>query len=232
MNGASVLDAREIRERLARARILLLFTPELAGGRDPLDALSAAAPWIDVVQVRPKPIGAAGAAPCEARATHDWALRVLELAAVRDARVLVTVDDRADVAAALWSRGLAGVHVGQDDLPPAEARALLGPAPLIGLSTHDFEQVADAESQPVDYLGFGPFHATGTKGYARGLGAEACWVAAQAAHRPLFPIGGIDAQNAAELARVGRAAVGAAILGARDPGEAARAIRAALESAE
>lgn len=222
-------DAHAIRDRLAGARIVLLFTPGLAGDRDPLAALAAAAPWIDVVQVRPKPLGAAGAAPCPARETHDWALRVMALDAVRAARVLVTVDDRVDVAAALWPRGLAGVHVGQDDLPPAAARALLGPGPLLGLSTHDFEQVVESESEPVDYLGFGPVNATGTKGYARGLGADACWIASQAAHRPLFPIGGIDAQNAAELARVGRAAVGAAILGARDPGEAARAIRAALE---
>ncbi|MBL8861321.1 MAG: thiamine phosphate synthase [Planctomycetes bacterium] len=221
-------DPLELRARLAQARLLLLFTPELAGGREPLEVLEAAAPWIDVVQIRPKPPGGASRAPCEARATRDWALRTLELDAVRRHALLVTVDDRVDVARWLWAQGLAGVHLGTEDAPPGAARACLGPGPLVGLSTHDLAAVAAASDLPIDYLGFGPVHATGTKGYARGLGAEAAWIAAEAATRPVFPIGGVDAVNAAELARVGRAAVGAAILGAPDPAAAARAIRAAL----
>jgi len=225
-------DRFEIRDRLARAHVLLLFTPELCGTRDPLEVLEAAAPFVDVVQVRPKSVGALQRGPCEARATFDWARRILDLALVRELAILVTVDDRVDVAAALWSQGLAGVHVGEDDMPVAAARAFLGDGPLIGLSTHDFDAVLEAEEGPADYLGFGPVHATSTKGYAQGLGADACWIAAEAAARPLFPIGGIDVDNAAELARVGRAAVGSAILGAADPRAAARAIRAALEARE
>ncbi len=222
-------EPSELRDRLANARIVLLFTPELTGDRDPLAALEAAAPWIDVVQIRPKPLGGSARAPCPARATFEWSERVLALAAIARAGVLVTVDDRVDVAAALWTRGLAGVHVGQDDMPALEARALLGPGPLLGLSTHDLEQVVDAEDWPVDYLGFGPVYATRTKGYERGLGPEACWIAAQGSAKPLFPIGGIDIENAGDLARIGRAAVGSAILAAANPGAAARAIRAALE---
>jgi len=225
-------DPLELRDRIADARIVLLFTPELTGGRDPLAALEAAAPWIDVVQIRPKPLGGSSRAPCPARATNDWAVRVLALEAIARARVLVTVDDRVDVAAALWARGLAGVHVGQDDMPAVAARALLGPGPLLGLSTHDLEQVVLAEDEPVDYLGFGPVFATATKGYERGLGPEACWIAAQGTAKSLFPIGGIDVLNAGELARVGRAAVGSAILAAEDPAAAARAIRAALEAVD
>ncbi|MCY2960437.1 MAG: thiamine phosphate synthase [Planctomycetota bacterium] len=226
-------DALEIRDRLARARIVLLFTPELAGAADPLAVLEAAAAWIDVVQIRPKPLGGgAAAAPCPGRATFDWAERVLALGAIARAGVLVTVDDRVDVAVALWPRGLAGVHVGQDDMPANAARRLLGPGPLLGLSTHDLEQVLEADEAPVDYLGFGPVNSTRTKGYERGLGAEACWIAAQGTGKPLFPIGGIDVLNAGDLARVGRAAVGSAILSASDPASAARAIRGALETVE
>lgn len=221
-------DAAELRERLAGARIVLLFTPELAGTRDALAVLEAATPWIDAVQIRPKPLGAAAGAPCPARATFEWAERVLALEAIARAGVLVTVDDRVDVAAALWTRGLAGVHVGQDDMPALAARALLGPGPLLGLSTHDLEQVVEADDAPVDYLGFGPVNATRTKGYERGLGPEACWIAAQGCTKPLFPIGGIGVENAGELVRIGRAAVGSAILAAPDPAAAARAIRAAL----
>lgn len=223
-------DRFEIRDRLSRARVLLLFTPELCGSRDPLAVLAAAAPFVDVVQVRPKSVGGLQRGPCEARATFEWARRVLALEAVREFGILVTVDDRVDVASVLWSEGLAGVHVGEDDMPVAAARAFLGDGPLIGLSTHDFDAVLEAEEGPADYLGFGPVHATSTKGYSNGLGSDACWIASEAAAKPLFPIGGISSDNAGELARVGRAAVGSAILGAADPRAAAQAIRAALEA--
>jgi len=225
-------DPLDSRARLFEARVLLLFTPDLVRGADPLAVLERALPWIDVVQVRPKAVAAAGGdtpAPCSAREVFDWTRRVLALEAVRRAGVLVMVDDRVDVAAALWNEGCAGVHVGQDDTPAAVARAFLGEGPLIGVSTHTLDQVAEADDGPADCLGFGPVNATGTKGYARGLGSEACWIAAQGTPKPLFAIGGIGVENAHELARVGRAAVGSAILSAGDPAAAARAIRAALE---
>jgi thiamine-phosphate pyrophosphorylase len=81
-------------------------------------------------------------------------------------------------------------------------------------------------------LGFGPIHATATKGYAHGLGAEMAWIAAQSSNLPIVPIGGIDAHNANELARVGRVCVGSAILAAPDPAAAARALREALDELE
>jgi thiamine-phosphate pyrophosphorylase len=99
---------------------------------------------------------------------------------------------------------------------------------VIGLSTHDMRQVARAQDEPVNYLGFGPLFPTATKGYEHGLGPDAAWIADTASELPLFPIGGIDATNAAELARVGRAAVSTAILDAEDPGRAASEIRGLL----
>jgi thiamine-phosphate pyrophosphorylase len=216
----------ERRARLAEARLMLLFTPELVpAGRDPLQVLARALPALDAVQVRLKDPALASS---PARALHDWSLRVLELRRAAESPVLVLVNDRVDVAAALRAQGLDGVHLGTDDAPPALARRLLGPEVLIGLSTHTSHQVAAGAEEPVDYLGFGPIHPTATKGYARGLGAEAAWIAAQASARPLFPIGGIDASNAAELQDVGRAAVSRAILAADDPLAAAREIRALL----
>jgi thiamine-phosphate diphosphorylase len=203
---------------------MLLFTPELCR-RDPLAVLEAALPHVDLVQVRIKAEGL-GIAP--ARATHEWTERVLALAAAHS-RVLVLVNDRVDVAGVLAARGVAGVHLGADDSPPELARALLGEESLIGLSTHGAAEVAAAEDRPVDYLGFGPVFASTTKRAARVLGSEAAWIAARASSRPLFPIGGIDLTNALELAPVGRAAVSAAILGAEDPGRAARELRALLE---
>lgn len=212
----------EFRARLADARLLLVFTPSVTD--DPWGALEAALPHVDVVQVRVKN---APDAVTEARATYDAALRVLEMAA--DADCLVMVNDRVDVARALLPAGLAGVHLGEDDCPAVVARGHLGPDALIGLSTHDARGVANAFDEPVDCLGFGPCFPTTTKGYERGLGPEAAWAASQAANVPLFPIGGIDTTNAFELAQVGRAAVASSILAARDPADAARAIRSALE---
>lgn len=209
----------ERRTRLARARLMLLFTPELVpAGRDPLEVLARALPHVDVVQVRIKEPGQ-GLAP--ARATLAWTERVLELRAARASPALVLVNDRPDVARTLGER-VDGLHLGADDAPPELARALLGPEALIGLSTHTNAEVVAAEDLPLDYLGFGPIHPTATKGYARGLGPEAAWIAARASSRPLFPIGGIDATSAAELAEVGRAAVGRAVLAAEDPARAAQ----------
>jgi thiamine-phosphate pyrophosphorylase len=230
MRPSTLLTGGDAREHLARARLMLLFTPELCGAREPLTVLAAALPFVDAVQVRIKPPGMHSAAPAPARETWEWSRRILDLARSRGTPPFVLlVDDRADVARALAHEGLAGVHLGQDDMPSREAREFLGPETLIGLSTHDMRQVAEALEEPVDYLGFGPVHATPTKGYARGLGSEQSWIAAGVAHVPVFPIGGIDLANAQELARVGRAAVTSAILSAADPERAARELRELLE---
>lgn len=232
------LDPDAAREQLAHARLLLIFTPSLCAGRDPLAVLEALLPHIDIVQVRPKapdsgldPARTAPAAPAtsEAREVFTWSTLVLERVQCLRPQVLVLANDRVDVARALVPLGLAGVHLGQEDCPPAVARALLGPDALIGLSTHGLPQVLAAEALPVDYLGFGPLFPTRTKGYVRGLGAQAAWIAQQASALPLFPIGGIDLERVGELEELGRAAVSSALLAAADPGAAAAALRAVLE---
>lgn len=229
-SAATLRSGAELRARLADARLMLLFTPELCpAGSEPLHVLERALPHLDAVQVR---IKEPGLALGPARATYDWARRVLALVARAHSAALVLVNDRVDVAATLAPEGLAGVHLGAEDAPPELARELLGPELLIGLSTHDAAAVTRAAELPVDYLGFGPVHATATKGYARGLGAEAAWIAAQASSHPLFPIGGIDATNAGELAEIGRAAVSRAILTAADPRQAARELAELLRPAD
>jgi thiamine-phosphate pyrophosphorylase len=215
-----------LRDHLSRARLCLLFTPALVRG-EPLEVLESVLDHVDLIQIRAKPTGSEATA--SGRETYDWTLRVLELVRARGGGTIpVLANDRVDVARSLLDRGCAGVHLGQDDCPPAVARAVLGPGPLIGLSTHHLRQVVLAGDEPVDYLGFGPIHPTATKGYERGLGAEMAWIAAEASELPLFPIGGIGLENAAELERVGRAAVSSAILTVADPVEAARTLRALL----
>ena len=222
-------DPIAMRARLAESHLLLVFTPEICGDRNPLECLGAALESIDVIQIRPKAAGSD--APGSARDTFTWGVRVLDLLSGRPGpQPLVVVNDRIDVARVLQDTGCAGVHLGQDDCPVEVARELLGPAALIGLSTHNVRQVAEAAERSFDYLGFGPIHATRTRGYDRGLGCEAAWIAAAGSSTPLFPIGGIDVANAGELSRIGRAAVGSAILSAADPGCAAREIRRLLAS--
>lgn len=224
----------ERRARLRDAHLMLLFTPELCGAREPEEVLRALLPEVDVVQVRCKPsadtprLPGAPGPPAEARASLDWTRRTLALCAELERPPLVLVDDRVDVALALRAEGCAGVHLGRGDLDPLAARALVGDELLLGLSTHDVGQVVVADEAQVDYVGFGPVFATATKGYARGLGPDTAWIANVGAGLPLFPIGGIDLTNAHALAQVGRAAVSSALLGADDPAQAARLLREAL----
>lgn len=222
------LSAAERRALLERARLMLLYTPELCAPRAPLAVLEEAWPHLEAVQVRLKEPGLATG---PARALLEATRAVLALRARTGRAVLVLVNDRVDVARALRDEGVDGVHVGADDAPPALARAELGDELLIGLSTHSAADVVRAGEEPLDYLGFGPVHATATKGYTRGLGSEAAWIAARASPWPLFPIGGIDLASVDELVEIGRAAVSSAILSAPQPGEAARALRAALDGA-
>jgi thiamine-phosphate diphosphorylase len=240
MSSDTNLDGARLRERLAQARVQLIFTPHAAGARDALSALVAAAPFVDVVQVRPKapdaqPDPLRPGAPLErssARECFECCERVLALLAPLGERApLVLVNDRLDVARALREHGVAGVHLGQDDTPPHIARELLGSEALIGYSTHSLAQVVSAQDLPVDYLGFGPVWASATKGYARGLGAHAAWIAQQGCELPVFAIGGVTLERADELVHefgAARVAVSSAILAADDPAAAARALQAAL----
>ncbi len=236
------------RARLADAKLLLIFTPELAQA-DPMAALGAALPYVDIVQVRPKPLGdrdadaPAAATVTAARAAYDWCQRVLDLrsSAGLEHPPLIFVNDRVDVAMALAGHGLDGVHLGTDDMPATAAREVLGEELLIGLSSHTSMDLGRAWDEPIDMLGFGPIFATATKGYGlsqdspasdqpKVVGPDLAWIATETAPVPVFPIGGIDLSNIYELERAGRAAIGSAILGANDPARAAQGIRAALES--
>ncbi|MGZ4295094.1 MAG: thiamine phosphate synthase, partial [Solirubrobacteraceae bacterium] len=129
--------------------------------------------------------------------------------------------------------GADGVHVGQDDMAVAQARRLVGPERVIGLSTHSPAQVDAAGADPdVDYIGVGPVHSTPTKPGRDAVGLDLVRYAAVNAAMPFFAIGGIDADNAAAVRAAGaaRIAVVRAITDAADPEAAARALRSASEA--
>ncbi|NLW49689.1 MAG: thiamine phosphate synthase [Candidatus Brocadiaceae bacterium] len=146
------------------------------------------------------------------------------------AGALLIVNDRPDVAVLA---GADGVHLGQDDLPPAEARRIVGPDLLIGWSTHSARQAAQARDLPLDYIGVGPFAPTATKGYEVGFGADLVRAERAATPLPMVAIGGITADNAADAIEAGATAVAvcAALCDTDDPEAAARRLRAAVVAA-
>ena len=136
----------------------------------------------------------------------DLARAIAEDAASADATFIV--NDRADVAVLA---GASGVHVGQDDLSPAEVRRVTGDAAIIGLSTHTSEQIARAIEAPISYFAIGPVFATATKttGYAS-VGYEAVRLAASrggAVGLPVVAIGGITIDTAPQVIAAGAASV-------------------------
>ena len=126
-----------------------------------------------------------------------------------------------------------GVHVGQEDIPPAEAREILGPDAIIGLSTHSVAQIEAAHAQPVDYISVGPVWETPTKAGRAGTGLELIEAAARSATLPWFAIGGIDTGNVGEVTGAGarRVCVVRAIRNADDPAAAAAALAESVEAA-
>jgi thiamine-phosphate pyrophosphorylase len=143
---------------------------------------------------------------------------------------LFIVNDDPHLAAELLADG---VHVGQEDVSPTEAREILGPEAIIGLSTHSREQIEAAAEEPVDYISVGPIWETPTKEGRPATGLELIREAAKTATVPWFAIGGIDTDNVAEVVEAGarRICVVRAIKDAGDPGEAARALVGPVEAA-
>jgi thiamine-phosphate pyrophosphorylase len=173
-----------------------------------------------VLQVRLKP-----ASTRELLAAARMARQV-----TRAAGAMLVVNDRVDVAIAAEADG---VHLGQDDLTVADARAALAGRPMaIGVSTHDLAQVRAAITDGADYLGFGPVFATSTKENPDPVvGVERLRAAAAIAHAagvPVVAIGGIGLAEAAAVAAAGAAAAAAiaAINRAADPAAAGRALAA------
>ena len=116
--------------------------------------------------------------------------------------VQLLINDRIDVALAV---GAAGVHLGQDDMPPEAARKLLGPNAVIGYSTHNIQQAIAATKLPIDYVAIGPIFATTTKSdTAPVLGLEGLRTVRQAIGTfPLVAIGGITHGNASKVIEAG-----------------------------
>ncbi len=212
------MDGAARRERLARSRLYFVVEAR-PHGRDPAPLLEAALRGgVDIVQLRDKELAdddlVAAAEPFRTACAAHGALFVL--------------NDRPDLVEAC---GADGVHVGQEDTPAREARRLVGPERLVGVSTHSRGQMLAATE--ADYLGVGTIFATPTKPGNDAAGLELVRVAAGTARVPWFAIGGIDLGNVETVAAAGArgVAVVRALRDAVDPEAAARSLRAALDGA-
>lgn len=128
------------------------------------------------------------------RRLYEQAERIAALCARH--RALLIIDDRADIARLLG----AGVHLGQEDLPPRLARRVVGPEAVIGFSTHNEEQLRAAAAEPVDYLALGPIFGTSSKESPDPMvGLERLRAWRSLTDRPLVAIGGITRANVAAV---------------------------------
>ncbi|HOU54336.1 MAG TPA: thiamine phosphate synthase [Myxococcota bacterium] len=193
----------------------------LARGRPLAEVVAAAIRGgVTVVQYREKD-----------RCTGEMVQEALEVGEVcRRLGALFLVNDRLDVALAA---GADGLHVGQQDLSPVTARALLGPEAVLGVSAGSVEEAREAERSGADYIGASPVFATPTKADAGPpLGLEGLSAIAAAVSIPVLAIGGVHASNARSVIEAGASgvAVVSAILAAEDVEGAARALRQVVDS--
>jgi thiamine-phosphate pyrophosphorylase len=208
LRGGVIFDMKGIRKGL----YLILTNP--AKGYERMTEM-AVAEGLPVVQLRYK--------SDDAREFLALAHVMREITRGTDTKLII--NDRVDIA--LMS-GADGVHLGQNDVSPVEARAIMGETMIIGLSTHNLEQVDKAQSEPVDYIGFGPVY----KPFAKNnhdpvTGVEIFRAAVGKSRLPVVAIGGISRKRLDEIAGIpcyNIACIGA-IESAEDPAAEMRAIQ-------
>jgi thiamine-phosphate pyrophosphorylase len=200
--------------------LYLILDPAVAGGR-PLEEIARQAlrQGIRMFQLRVK--------TSETGVLYGLASTLAPV--IQAAAGMFIINDRCDVALAV---GADGVHLGQEDLPVAEARALMGPQRIIGISTHTLAQALEAEAQGADYLGFGPIFPTSTKSNPEPVvGIERLREVRARVRLPIVAIGGINAGNIRMVADAGSeaSAVLSAVIAAPDPTRAIAELMTALQ---
>jgi thiamine-phosphate pyrophosphorylase len=199
-------------------RRLYLCTPDRPDLASFLEACMAGG--VDVVQLRDKVL--------DARPLLVRARLAAEVCAGHG--VPFILNDRPDLA---LECGAAGVHVGQDDAPPALARRILGPDAIVGLSTHAPAELDAAAGEPADYVSTGPVEPTPTKPGRPGTGLEYLRYAAGAATGPWFVTGGVTPETVGAMLDAGarRFVVVRWLTESADPEKAARALRDVIDTA-
>ena len=204
--------------------LYVIIDPEVTGGRDPLEIARAAINGgARMLQLRDKLRDKGEQLPVAA------ALR--DLCAANDA--LLIINDHADLAAAIGPDNV-GLHVGQTDLPVAEARKILAPGQVLGRSNREIDLIIESQRMGADHVAFGAMYTTTTKQVTRApQGPQRLREAREAAQVPLVAIGGITAANVAPVVEAGADAicVTAAVGSAPDPESAAAELTEAIRLA-
>lgn len=207
-------------------RLYALLDPANAGGHDLATLAGMVAPHTTLVQLRDKHSG-----------TREMVARARALRAVlAPRRIPLLINDRVDVAIAC---GAEGVHVGWDDMEPADARRLLGPEAVIGLSLKSVRQADAAPLDRLDYVAIGGVFATTSKDNPDpsvgldGLKSILAAVRARAQRMPVVAIAGINAGNAGDVIAAGADGISviSALSRAADPAAAASQLRAIVDAA-
>ncbi|MDY7011375.1 MAG: thiamine phosphate synthase [Planctomycetota bacterium] len=205
-------------ERFNAVRLYVLLTSRLCRSDPVATAQAAIAGGADCIQVREKEM------PDRKLLAHARRLREI----TRTAGALLIINDRPDIAAIV---GADGVHLGQDDLPVAEARRSLGEGgAIVGVSTHNISQARAAVADGADYIGVGPMFPTTTKDAGPIAGVAYLKEIVAEISLPHVAVGGITVGNVGELVAAGarRAAVCSAVIAAADPAAAAAEIKKQL----
>ena len=216
---AAVMCA-QARDRLSRIRLYVIVTESVCSG-----------PWLETAERAIE--GGADAVQLREKSIRDRELlrRTKELARVcRDSDVLFVLNDRPDIARLARADG---VHVGQDDVSVPEARRIVGPESLVGVSTHTLDQARTALQASPDYIAVGPMFPSGTKPQEDIAGPELVRAMRSETGLPIVAIGGIDAGNVARVIEAGAncACVCSAIISQSDVAGAATGLIRAIEQA-
>lgn len=208
-------------QRLAGVRLYLLI--DAGGSADDFAATvrSLVAAGVDAIQLRDKQL--------DDRPLLERARTLREL--TRASRTLFIMNDRPDLAVLSEADG---VHVGQEELTVKDARTIVGPDALVGVSTHSVQQARQAVLDGANYIGVGPTFPSGTKKFEHFPGLDLVREVAREIRLPAFAIGGITPENVSGVMAcgMGRVAVSGCITKAADPSQAVRRMRAVLEGAD
>ena len=218
LERALVLGAAA-RAKLADARLYVLLTASTCRAALDWTIAEVAAGGATVIQLREKSLPD-GELLERARNVRRW---------TRKAGVLFIVNDRPDIARLAEADG---VHLGQDDLPIHDARRIVGPDGLIGVSTHNLEQVRRAVLEGASYIGVGPTFVSATKNFEELAGLDFVRAATAETSLPAFVLGGVTVENVHQVVAAGgrRIAVSAALARAEEPRARAAALRRAFGS--
>jgi thiamine-phosphate pyrophosphorylase len=213
----AILQGTDSRQRLADARLYVLLTGSQCTAALDWTIQEAAAGGVQIFQLREKSLADRQLLE-RARKVRRW---------TRDVGALFIMNDRPDIARLVEADG---VHIGQDELPVKEVRRIIGPEALIGVSTHNLDQIRQAILDGASYLGIGPTFPSKTKSFDEQAGLDFVRQAAAETSLPAFVIGGVNLETVAAAVAAGarRVAVSQAICQADDPRSVAGELRGAL----